>query len=264
VIRETLSQLFNSGSNRAIFPVCLRITFFIRVHLWLLRFFSTLNYCFNRAGHLAQLQRRAYAVLMAQPDCPLCGGTGWKTVERVAEEEKVTRGSWLKPIEGTDTGKRVWAVPCGCTGKDRSSRAMGRARIPTRYEHCDFDNFDTKLYDSENGPEFPKWNHGLEQAKVVTEAFARDYPAGPDTGLLLMGPCGAASPRSGKSFCAGTRDFFTTTANCSRKFREVTIRRARRANSACSNPYSLPTFCCSTTSAPANLLRGRLKPSGTS
>ncbi len=134
---------------------------------------------------------------MAQPDCPLCGGTGWKTVERVAEEEKMTRGSWLKPIEGTDTLKRVWAVPCDCTGKDRSARAMGRARIPTRYEHCDFDNFDTKLYDIENGPEFPKWNHGLEQAKVVTEAFARDYPAGPDTGLLLMGPCGAGKTHLG-------------------------------------------------------------------
>jgi DNA replication protein DnaC len=159
-------------------------------------FFHTPNY-FNRAGRLAQLQRRAYAGFMAQPDCPLCGGTGWKTVERVAEEEKMTRGSWLKPVEGTDTLKRVWAVPCDCTGKDRSARAMGRARIPTRYEHCDFDNFDTKLYDIENGPEFPKWNHGLEQAKVVTEAFARDYPAGPDTGLLLMGPCGAGKTHLG-------------------------------------------------------------------
>ena len=38
---------------------------------------------------------------------------------------------------------------------------------------------------------FAKWNHGLEQAKLVTEAFARDYPAGSGTGLLLMGPCGA-------------------------------------------------------------------------
>ena len=51
--------------------------------------------------------------------------------------------------------------------------------------------FRYEIYDAETGPEFPKWNHGLEQAKLVTEAFARDYPAGPDTGLLLMGPCGA-------------------------------------------------------------------------
>ena len=128
---------------------------------------------------------------MAQPNCPLCGGTGWKTVDRVAEEEKRTRGSSVKPIEVTHATKRVWAVPCDCTGKDRVARAMGRARLPNRYEHCDFDNFDTKLYDAENGPEYPKWNLALEQAKLVTEAFARDYPVGTDTGLLLMGPCGA-------------------------------------------------------------------------
>ena len=128
---------------------------------------------------------------MAQPDCPLCGGTGWKTVDRVAEEEKRTRGSWEKPIESAHAAKRVWAVPCDCTGKDRNARSMARARIPTRYEHCDFDNFDNKLYDGENGPEFVKWNHSLEQAKLVCEGFARDYPAGSDTGLLLMGPCGA-------------------------------------------------------------------------
>jgi DNA replication protein DnaC len=126
---------------------------------------------------------------MAQPDCPLCGGTGWKTVEHVAEEEKLTRGSWERPIEGTNATKRVWAVPCDCTGKDRSARVMGRARIPNRYEHCDFDNFDKDIYDT--GPDWPAWNRSLEQAKLVTEAFARDYPAGPDSGLLLMGPCGA-------------------------------------------------------------------------
>ena len=128
---------------------------------------------------------------MAQPDCPHCGGTGWKTVERIAEEEKPKRASWEKLIEGTSGTKRVWAVPCDCTGKDRTARLIGRARIPTRYEHCDFDNFDTKLYDVDIGPEFVKWNHSLEQAKLITEAFARDYPAGPDTGMLLMGPCGA-------------------------------------------------------------------------
>ena len=133
---------------------------------------------------------------MAQTDCPICGGTGWKTVNRVAEEEKLPRGSREKSIEGLSAGqtgtgatKRVWAVPCDCTGKDRNARVIGRARIPTRYEHCDFDNFDKDLYDT--GTDWAAWNRSLEQAKLVTEAFARDYPAGPDTGLLLMGPCGA-------------------------------------------------------------------------
>jgi DNA replication protein DnaC len=128
---------------------------------------------------------------MAQTDCPLCGGTGWKTVERAAGEESAARGSREKPVAGANAVKRVWAVPCDCTGKDRAARVMSRARIPTRYEHCDFENFDTKLYDIENGPEYLQWNRSLEQAKLVTEAFARGYPAGADTGLLLMGPCGA-------------------------------------------------------------------------
>jgi DNA replication protein DnaC len=126
---------------------------------------------------------------MAQPNCPLCGGTGWKTVEQLAEEEKLKRGSWDKPYPGSDIKRRVWAVPCDCTGTDRAARAMARARIPKRYEHCDFDNFDTDLYDAER--EGAAWNRSLGQAKLVVEAFARDYPIGTETGLLIMGPCGA-------------------------------------------------------------------------
>jgi DNA replication protein DnaC len=126
---------------------------------------------------------------MAQSDCPLCGGTGWKTVERVAEEEKAKRVSWEKPVAGTSETRRVWAVPCDCTGTDRAARTMARARIPRRYEHCDFDNFDTDLYEASR--ESAAWNRSLEQSKLVVEAFARDYPVGTETGLLLMGPCGA-------------------------------------------------------------------------
>ncbi len=128
---------------------------------------------------------------MAQPDCPICGGAGWKTVERVSEEENLKRVSWEKPIEGTNIKRRVWAVPCDCTGKDRAARVLNRARIPNRYEHCDFDNFDKDLYSSDTGPDWTAWNRSLEQAKLVIEAFARDYPAGNDTGLLILGPCGA-------------------------------------------------------------------------
>src|SRR5437879_10429984 len=80
---------------------------------------------------------------MAQPDCPHCGGTGWKTVERIAEDEKPKRVSWEKPVADTGEKRRVWAVPCDCTGSDRAARTMARARIPRRYEHCHFENFDT-------------------------------------------------------------------------------------------------------------------------
>src|SRR5665213_144509 len=155
-------------------------------------FFSTRAISFHRSSHLAQAGSRAYAQAMAQPDCPICTGSGWKVVERVSAEENLKRVSWDKPYEGTDIRRRVWAVPCDCTGKDRASRVMGRARIPNRYEHCDFENFDKDLYDiALDGSGAPAWNRSLEQARLVTEAFARDYPTGGETGLLLMGPCGA-------------------------------------------------------------------------
>ncbi len=80
------------------------------------------------------------------------------------------------------------AVPCDCLEGERAARALERASIPKRYEHCDFENFDTGLYESE--PQAAAWNRSLEQAKLIVEAFARDFPAGSDAGLLLMGPCG--------------------------------------------------------------------------
>jgi DNA replication protein DnaC len=128
---------------------------------------------------------------MAKNDCTLCGGTGWKTVEDLPEEEKSKRVSWDKPIPGTSTARHVWAVPCECTGNDRATKILARARIPKRYEHCDFDNFDTNLYDLGDGADHAIWNRSLEQAKLVVEAFARNYPADTETGLLIMGACGA-------------------------------------------------------------------------
>jgi DNA replication protein DnaC len=96
--------------------------------------------------------------------------------------------------DGREGSGRV-AVRCECAAGDRTSRVLERARIPRRYEHCDFDNFDTDLY--ENEPEAAAWNRSLEQTKLVVESFARDYPAGTDCGLLLMGPCGTGKTHLG-------------------------------------------------------------------
>ena len=85
----------------------------------------------------------------------------------------------------------VWAVPCECTSEDRAASVFTRARIPERYRHCDFENFDTDLqYDLGSPSEVAGWNRSLEQARVVVKGFARDFPAGGEHGLLLMGPCG--------------------------------------------------------------------------
>ena len=37
----------------------------------------------------------------------------------------------------------VWAVPCDCTEGNRAERALAKARVPERYRHCDFENYET-------------------------------------------------------------------------------------------------------------------------
>jgi DNA replication protein DnaC len=134
---------------------------------------------------------------MARADCPLCGGSGWKTVERKTEGARA-----LAPPESAQAGssgtepKMVWAIPCDCTAVDRTERALGRARVPERYRHCDFENFETDN-ELENVPreQLESWGRSLTQAKLVVQRFSEEYmPAagysGIEQGLLLMGPCG--------------------------------------------------------------------------
>jgi len=128
---------------------------------------------------------------MAQSDCPICSGTGWRLVERVEANEpaeRVVERKNARPGASVASPKLTWAVPCDCTGGNRSTQALARARIPRRYEHCDFENFDTDPYVDD--ADAPAWHRRLAKARLVVEAFARNYPAGSETGLLLMGPCG--------------------------------------------------------------------------
>ena len=130
---------------------------------------------------------------MARPDCPQCGGTGWKVVERPRENSSAKPFASPESRPGISAGEPelVWAVPCECTVEDRAASVFSRARIPERYRHCDFENFDTDLqYDLGSAAEVASWNRSLEQARVVVRGFARDFPAGTEHGLLLMGPCG--------------------------------------------------------------------------
>ncbi len=108
---------------------------------------------------------------MKQTECPKCSGTGWRTVERESRRGTVRR-----------------AVPCDCTAAERKNAPLERARIPKRFLDRDFDNFETDVQYDE--PEAAAWNRSLQQAKLVVQGFAREYPAGRDHGLLLMGPSG--------------------------------------------------------------------------
>jgi DNA replication protein DnaC len=85
----------------------------------------------------------------------------------------------------------VWAVPCDCTLGNRIERALAKARVPERYRHCDFENFETDNdIDAASREQLTAWNRSLSQAKIVVQRFAQEFPLGAEHGLLLMGPCG--------------------------------------------------------------------------
>src|ERR1700758_5340364 len=106
---------------------------------------------------------------MALENCTLCRGTGWKIVRRA-------------------DGRGTVAAPCDCGMEDRAARALERARIPKRYEHCDFESYVTDLADGKTWT--AQHAQSLKQAKLLTQGFVRDYPGSAEKGLLLMGPSG--------------------------------------------------------------------------
>jgi len=130
---------------------------------------------------------------MARADCPNCQGSGWKVVERTAEgAQALASAETARPGTSVGEPKMVWAVPCDCTTGDRPERALARARVPERYRHCDFDNFETDNDIEQVAREqLQVWNRSLTQAKLVVHRFAEEFPVGSENGLLLMGPCGA-------------------------------------------------------------------------
>ncbi|MGP8155512.1 MAG: ATP-binding protein [Candidatus Acidiferrales bacterium] len=133
----------------------------------------------------------AYACEMARVDCPTCGGSGWKVVERTTEGARALAAEAARPGGAAGEPKMVWAVPCDCTEGDHTERVLARARVPERYRHCDFENFETDN-EIEGAPreELESWNRSLAQAKLVVQRFTAEFPAGAEHGLLLMGPCG--------------------------------------------------------------------------
>jgi DNA replication protein DnaC len=88
--------------------------------------------------------------------CPICEGTGWKTLE-------------------ADGVRRV--TRCDCWRGGLSERLIGEARIPPRYAQCDLENF--LVYE----------NPRLKRAVEHTRAFASSFPV-TDKGLFFIGPPG--------------------------------------------------------------------------
>jgi len=94
--------------------------------------------------------------------CPACDGTGWKALER-------------------DGVRRV--ERCDCWREQVTARLFADARIPRRYQHCDFANF-------------RDYNESLKRAKARAIKLAEAFPAA-DRGLFLEG-----SPGVGKTHLA--------------------------------------------------------------
>src|SRR5579863_872930 len=131
---------------------------------------------------------------MARADCKTCGGSGWKVVERTTEGAQALSAD--RPGASAAPPKTVWAVPCDCTEGDRSERALARARVPERYRHCDFENYETDNEIPGNSRQvLDAWTRSLAQAKLVVRRFAQEFSPvremQSEHGLLLMGPCGA-------------------------------------------------------------------------
>jgi len=102
---------------------------------------------------------------MALENCQLCRGTGYKMVSR-------------------RDGAGAMAAACDCGMEERAAQVMNRARIPKRYEHCDFESYSTDV--SEN----PQYTSSLKAAKMLAERFVAEYPGSGERGMLWMGPSG--------------------------------------------------------------------------
>jgi DNA replication protein DnaC len=87
--------------------------------------------------------------------CPLCEDTGWKTIE-VDGVQRVTR--------------------CDCVRDSAAARLIADARIPRRYQHCDFANYIV-------------YNEQLTKALQHARRLAESFPV-VDKGLFLQGPPG--------------------------------------------------------------------------
>jgi DNA replication protein DnaC len=95
-------------------------------------------------------------------DCPLCGGSGWKSVGDPGPRKapQVTR--------------------CECRHDAHVQRLLASAHIPKRYEHCTLSDFHLDISGADRT---------LASARLAAGRFVEDYPV-EKKGLLFIGSSG--------------------------------------------------------------------------
>ncbi len=107
---------------------------------------------------------RSNLIRTAAEVCPLCEGTGWKT---------------LPASPGSPKDRRV--TRCDCQLRARAQILLAAARIPKRYEHCELASYTT---------DFPGAHPSLALAHLSAAKFAHEYDPRDGTGLLIIGKIG--------------------------------------------------------------------------
>jgi DNA replication protein DnaC len=103
--------------------------------------------------------------------CPLCDGTGWKTLSAGPRASK--------DVNHVSKDRRV--TRCDCQLRARSGALLTAARIPRRYEHCELASYTT---------DFPRAHPSLAFACVSAAKFAQEYDPRDGAGLLIIGKIG--------------------------------------------------------------------------
>lgn len=101
---------------------------------------------------------------MANPNCQLCDGTGWRQVER---------------------GEVTGVERCQCNQTRRPEQLLEGAQIPPRFAHASFENF--ILPERRDNPTA---NDAYAKVMLDAKVYSQSYPETDKPGLLFMGTPG--------------------------------------------------------------------------